>query len=98
MGPLNVPSAVFPNVGQMDIGGPVGIGGIPTGVVIVGNGIRTTGLNPLFVLGASGLAMVSFSTPGLPPGIFAAFQTITYNTTLPGAFPRLSNAVELTIM
>ena len=94
-GPLNPAAASFPQIGQMDIGGPLDpVTGIPTLTAFLFNGADPTGLNPLFHLNGAGELVAQFLTPNLPPGIVSTFQAAIYNSTTGLS---LSNAVQLEI-
>ncbi|MCB9833910.1 MAG: LamG domain-containing protein [Planctomycetes bacterium] len=96
-GPLGTQAATYgPAIGQLDIGGPVNpTTGIPFGIVVIFNGLNTTGLDPFFRIPNSGRMLASFPVPALPPGIVGTFQALLVDPST-GA-PALSNAIQLEI-
>ncbi|MCA9320557.1 MAG: hypothetical protein KDB53_07470 [Planctomycetes bacterium] len=95
-GALNPASANFPPIGQLDIGGPVGGGGIPTGLSIVADGTRSTFPDVFFVTGASGQMDIGFNVSGIfPIGTLTTFQALVF-TGNPQVIA-ISNAVQVTI-
>ena len=95
-GALNPQAATFAGIGSIDIGGPPDpLTGLPAGLLVLADGSSPLGLNPFFVLSASGSTQVGFSIPNLPTGVLAAFQCAMLTSMVPGVV--LSNCIEVTI-
>ena len=97
-GPLNPGVATFP-IGQFDIGMPNPLPPfLPTGVFVPVNPLNQLDfLSGLFIIGAGGTALLTFSVPPAPPGTVLTFQSAMFSTTTGIPF-QLSNAVQLTII
>ncbi len=96
-GPLNPNAASFPNVGSIDLGGPIDpVSGLPTALTVLADGTVLGGLNSFFVTAANGIAEIGFSVPNLPIGVLGSFQCAFFTTG--GAGVALSNAVQVTVM
>ena len=96
-GPLSTGLALFPGVGQLDIGtGLDPMTGLPTGITVVGDGTQPTLPDFFFRLQVDGTQTITFPTPPLPLGNFLAFQALilTGGPTVLAA----SNAVDVTIV
>ncbi len=96
-GALNPGVAAFPGIGQLDIGGPVGMGGIPMGIVLVADGNLSTLPDVLFRLDGNG--ELNFSLPlssNFPLGVVSTFQSV--NLTGGPSVVAISNAVEVTVV
>ncbi len=96
-GPLNVGVAVFQGIGQLDLGGPVGMNGIPSGIILVADGNNATFPDVLFRLDGNG--DMDFSLPlasSFPLGVISTFQAIML-TGGPSVIA-ISNAVEVTVV
>jgi hypothetical protein len=96
-GQANVQAASYPMVGQFDIGGPLGVNGVPTLISVVGNGFAPANLiHAFFTTGPSGSVSMTFQTPPFPPGPAGALQAVIGNgqSYLVG----ITNAIELAIL
>ncbi|MCB9831450.1 MAG: hypothetical protein H6807_03175 [Planctomycetes bacterium] len=92
-GSLNVGAASYGAVGQLDIGGPVGTTGVPSGILLFGDGNQPSGFNVFFNTGPAGSSSIYFTMPFFPTGVLTTFQGI-----LPWVGGvAISNAVEVTI-
>ncbi|MFT7617955.1 MAG: hypothetical protein ACI97A_001594 [Planctomycetota bacterium] len=94
-GPLNPRVASFGIVGQFDIGTGLQTNGLPSGLMLIGDGNGSSFFNSLFVLNAAGQADIGFTVPILPLGVLGSFQCAILRSGAVGV--ALSNAVELTI-
>ncbi len=97
-GVLNPLAAVYPFIGQLDIGGAVDpLSGIPTGIVVLADGNLTDGLNPLFNTAISGDGIFGVILPNIPPGLLTTFQCAILTTGANGSWVALSNAIQVTV-
>ncbi len=96
-GALNAANASFPGIGQLDIGGPVGMGGVPTGITLVADGNLTNFPDVLFRLDGNGEMDLSLSlSSSFPLGVLSTFQAIML--TGGPSVVAISNAVEVTVV
>lgn len=82
-------------IGQLDIGGPLGINGLPTGMQIFADGASSFGFNPFFRTTPAGVANVFFTMPSYPPGVLTTFQSVIRTGNAP--FNAITNAVEVIV-
>ncbi|MCA9323375.1 MAG: immune inhibitor A, partial [Planctomycetes bacterium] len=92
-GPTNAALVNFPGLGQFDIGTGLGGNGIPTGIVLVGDGTQVNFPNVFYNTNANGDMDLSFSMPALPLGYFTTFQGLMF--TGGPTVVAFTNAVEL---
>lgn len=93
-GPLNINSASFPVVGQLDIGTPNG--GIPTDIQVLADGASLAGFLPeFFVLDGTGNRTITLAS-GAAAGVTLTFQCAML--TGGPAVIALSNAVTVNIL
>ncbi|MFT7618112.1 MAG: hypothetical protein ACI97A_001752 [Planctomycetota bacterium] len=95
-GPANDAVVLFPGVGQLDIGGPPFVGGLPSLLFVFGSYLETATSfhHSQFYCGANGQGFVSYQlSPVYVPGYLTRFQCAMNPS---GSF-YISNAVDLTI-
>ncbi len=96
-GPLSTGLAVFPGIGQLDLGtGLDPMTGLPTGIIVVGDGTQIALPDFFFRLQVDGTQTITFPTPPLPLGNFLTFQALIL--TGGPAVLAASNAVDVTIV
>ncbi len=96
-GPLSTGLALFPGIGQLDIGSGLDpTTGLPTGISVVGDGTQPTLPDFFFRLQLDGTQTITFPTPPLPLGNFLTFQALIL--TGGPAVLAASNAVDVTIV
>ncbi len=96
-GPLNVGVTSFSGIGQLDLGGPLGMNGIPSGLLLLADGTENTFPDVLYRLDVDGEVDFSFGLgSNFPLGVLTTLQAIMF-TGGPSVIA-ISNAVEVTVV
>ncbi|MCA9321500.1 MAG: lamin tail domain-containing protein [Planctomycetes bacterium] len=93
LGPLNRANAVFPGVGQLDIG-LLGAGN-PGDIQLILSGAGVGTFDQFANTGPTGSSTLTLGVSSLPPGVIGAFQAIVYNTT--SSIVQITAAFEYTV-